>query len=111
VLVLDDATSAIDVQVELEIHQALRTLMTGRTTLVIAHRPSTIGLADRVAYLEGGRIVALGQHTELLATEPRYAATLAAAAAEDRATATSPAEVLTAAPYPAEEPGPLLDEV
>ena len=88
VLVLDDATSAIDVQVELEIHHALRTLMDGRTTLVIAHRPSTIGLADRVVYLEGGRIVAEGRHADLLATEPRYAATLAAAqAADDRAAA------------------------
>jgi ATP-binding cassette subfamily B protein len=77
VLVLDDATSAIDVQVELEIHEALRALMTGRTTLIIAHRLSTIGLADRVAYLEGGRIVAEGTHAELLANEPRYAATLA----------------------------------
>jgi ATP-binding cassette subfamily B protein len=83
VLILDDATSAIDVQVELEIHQALRTLMEGRTTLVIAHRPSTIGLADRVAYMEAGRIVAEGRHVDLLATEPRYAATLAAAQAED----------------------------
>jgi len=83
VLILDDATSSIDVQVELEIHHALRTLMDGRTTLVIAHRPSTIGLADRVAYIEGGRILAVGRHTELLETEPRYAATLAAAQAED----------------------------
>jgi len=83
VLILDDATSAIDVQVELEIHHALRTLMEGRTTLVIAHRPSTIGLADRVAYVEAGRIVAEGRHADLLATEPRYAATLAAAQAED----------------------------
>ena len=98
VLILDDATSAIDVQVELEIHQALRTLMQGRTTLVIAHRPSTIGLADRVAYLEAGRIVAVGTHQALLATEPRYAATLAAAAASD------------VAAYPAEQRGPLLDE-
>jgi ATP-binding cassette subfamily B protein len=89
VLVLDDATSAIDVQVELEIHQALRTLMEGRTTIVIAHRPSTIGLADHVAYLEGGRIVARGSHEELLATEPRYAATLAAAEADDARKAAS----------------------
>ncbi len=80
VLVLDDATSAIDVQVELEIHQALETLMQGRTTLIIAHRLSTIGLADRVAYLEDGRIVDVGTHEELLAREPRYAATLAAQA-------------------------------
>ena len=95
VLILDDATSSIDVQVELEIHHALRTLMQGRTTLVIAHRPSTIGLADRVAYMEGGRIVAEGRHTDLLETEPRYAATLAAAQAEDDRNAAARAVAVT----------------
>jgi ATP-binding cassette subfamily B protein len=77
ILVLDDATSAIDVQVEEEIHAALRVLMRGRTTLVIAHRISTINLAERVVLLEGGRIVADGTHAELMATEPRYAEVLA----------------------------------
>jgi ATP-binding cassette subfamily B protein len=79
ILVLDDATSAVDVQVEQEIHDALRTLMAGRTTLIIAHRLSTISLADRVAVLEDGRIIAEGTHFELLANEPRYAAILAQA--------------------------------
>ena len=64
ILVLDDATSAIDVQVEEEIHAALQVLMKGRTTLVIAHRISTINLAERVVLLEGGRIVADGTHAE-----------------------------------------------
>ena len=73
VLVLDDATSAIDVQLEQQIHLALRHLMRDRTTLIIAHRLSTISLADRVAVLEGGRVVAVGTHSELLATEPAYA--------------------------------------
>jgi ATP-binding cassette subfamily B protein len=73
VLILDDATSAIDVQVEEEIHAALRVLMEGRTTLVIAHRISTINLAERVVLLEGGRVVADGTHAGLMATEPRYA--------------------------------------
>lgn len=77
VLILDDATSAIDVQVEEEIHAALRVLMEGRTTLVIAHRTSTINLADRVVLLEGGRIVADGTHAGLMATEPRYSEVLA----------------------------------
>jgi ABC-type multidrug transport system ATPase subunit len=81
--VLDDATSAIDVQIEQQIHHALETLMVGRTTLIIAHRLSTISLADRVAVLEDGRIVATGTHAELLATEPRYAEILAQAEEED----------------------------
>ena len=68
ILVLDDATSAIDVQVEQQIHAALRVLMEGRTTLIIAHRLSTISLADRVVLLDGGRIVADGTHAELLET-------------------------------------------
>ena len=70
ILVLDDATSAIDVQVEQQIHGALRVLMEGRTTLIIAHRLSTISLADRVVLIEGGRVVADGTHAELLATHP-----------------------------------------
>jgi ATP-binding cassette subfamily B protein len=77
ILVLDDATSAIDVQVEQQIHDALRVLMEGRTTLIVAHRLSTISLADRVVLLEDGRVVADGTHTELLETTPRYAEVLA----------------------------------
>jgi ATP-binding cassette subfamily B protein len=77
VLVLDDATSAVDVRVEEAIHDALTERRAGHTTIVIAHRLSTIALADRVALLEGGRIVAEGRHTDLLATEPRYAEVLA----------------------------------
>jgi len=79
VLVLDDATSAIDVQVEQEIHAGLRTLFAGRTTVIIAHRPSTISLADRVVLLDGGRIVADGTHAELLTGTPLYAEVLAQA--------------------------------
>ncbi|HUA46647.1 MAG TPA: ABC transporter ATP-binding protein [Solirubrobacteraceae bacterium] len=84
ILVLDDATSAVDVQVEQEIHEALRVLMQGRTTLVVAHRLSTIGLADRVLLLDGGRIVADGTHSELLETTPLYVEVLAQAEEEDR---------------------------
>jgi ATP-binding cassette subfamily B protein len=85
ILVLDDATSAVDVQVEQEIHEALRTLMQGRTTLIVAHRLSTIGLADRVVLLDGGRIVADGTHTQLLQTTPLYVEVLAQAEAEEQA--------------------------
>lgn len=82
VLVLDDATSAIDVQVEAEIHDALLRLMDDRTTIIIAHRLSTISLAERVVLVEDGRVIADGTHQELLADEPRYAAVLAASGAE-----------------------------
>jgi len=77
ILVLDDATSAVDVQVEHEIHAALRHLLAGRTTVVIAHRLSTISLADRVVLVDRGRVVAEGTHAELLATTPLYAEVLA----------------------------------
>ncbi|MFE7317122.1 ABC transporter ATP-binding protein [Streptomyces sp. NPDC057555] len=64
-LVLDDATSAVDARVEHEIHEALRGVMAGRTTLLIAHRASTLALADRVAVLDGGRLVDVGTQEEL----------------------------------------------
>jgi ATP-binding cassette subfamily B protein len=72
VLVLDDATSAVDATKEHEIRSALATVLQGRTTLVIAHRPATIALADRVAVLAGGAIVEQGTHAELLADSARY---------------------------------------
>ena len=79
VLILDDATSAIDVTVEQRIHSSLRDQMKGRTTLIVAHRLSTIGLADRVVLVEDGTIIADGTHASLLETEPRYAKVLASA--------------------------------
>jgi ATP-binding cassette, subfamily B, bacterial len=72
VLVLDDATSAVDATKEHEIRSALAAVMRGRTTLVIAHRAATIALADRVALLEDGRIVEDGTHAELLTRSRRY---------------------------------------
>ncbi|QCX76734.1 Putative multidrug export ATP-binding/permease protein [Streptomyces sp. YIM 121038] len=71
-LVLDDATSAVDARVEHEIHEALKQVMEGRTTLLIAHRRSTLGLADRIAVLDGGRLAAIGTHAELERTSPLY---------------------------------------
>ncbi|MEW2567736.1 ABC transporter ATP-binding protein [Streptomyces sp. NPDC047070] len=71
-LVLDDATSAVDARVEHEIHEALRGVMAGRTTLLIAHRRSTLNLADRIAVLEDGRLADIGTHEELTGRSPLY---------------------------------------
>ncbi|MFJ8855296.1 ABC transporter ATP-binding protein [Streptomyces sp. NPDC102437] len=71
-LLLDDATSAVDARVEHEIHEALRQVMAGRTTLLIAHRRSTLGLADRIAVLEHGRLADIGTHEELERRSPLY---------------------------------------
>jgi ATP-binding cassette subfamily B protein len=81
VLVLDDPLSALDVRTEEKVTAALRDALAGTTALIVAHRPSTVLLADRVALLAGGRIVATGTHAELLATEPRYAALMGDVAA------------------------------
>nr|WP_223183862.1 MULTISPECIES: ABC transporter ATP-binding protein [unclassified Streptomyces] len=71
-LLLDDATSAVDAKVEHEIHEALKSVMAGRTTLLIAHRRSTLGLADRIAVLEDGRLADIGTHAELEARSPLF---------------------------------------
>ncbi|MDQ3671640.1 MAG: ABC transporter ATP-binding protein/permease [Actinomycetota bacterium] len=77
VLVLDDATSSVDATMEHEIRAALEDVMKGRTTVVIAHRPATIALAERVVVLEGGHVVEEGTHLELLTRSPRYRELLA----------------------------------
>jgi ATP-binding cassette, subfamily B, bacterial len=79
VLVLDDATSAVDVQVEARILEALRARLRGRTTLLVGQREPTLRLADRVLLLDDGKIIASGSHLQLLASEPRYSAILAKA--------------------------------
>jgi len=72
VLLLDDPLSALDVHTEAKVTAALADVLTTSTALVVAHRPSTVLLADRVALLAGGVIAAVGTHSELLATEPSY---------------------------------------
>jgi ATP-binding cassette subfamily B protein len=84
ILVLDDATSAIDVQIEQEIHRNLVELMVGRTTLIVAHRLSTISLADRVVLMDRGRIVADGTHQQLIQHVPLYSEVLAQAEEYER---------------------------
>ncbi|HEV2761031.1 MAG TPA: ABC transporter ATP-binding protein, partial [Acidimicrobiales bacterium] len=88
VLVLDDATSAIDARIEEEIHATLHRLMQGRTTLLVAHRRSTLRLADRIAVVDGGAVVDTGTHEELLARCRLYRLLLAGpgAAIDDVAT-------------------------
>lgn len=77
VLILDDATSSVDAVTEEEIRQALRQVMDQRTTIIIAHRPSTLQLADRVVFIDEGRVAAVGSHEDLLARNTRYAEVLA----------------------------------
>ena len=73
ILLLDEATSALDTESEHAIKLALDNLMRGRTTVIIAHRLSTIVHADQIAVVDQGRVVALGSHTQLLASSPLYA--------------------------------------
>ena len=90
ILVLDDATSAVDATTEERIHASLRELMADRTTLLIAHRRSTLHLADRIVVMDGGRVVAQGTHEDLIERSELYRSLLsgleqeAAAAVGDR---------------------------
>ena len=85
VLLLDDPLSALDVSTEAQVTARLREVLAGTTTLVVAHRPSTVALADRVAVLEDGRITGVGTHAELLATHAHYRYVLTAQEAVDDA--------------------------
>jgi len=84
VLVLDDPLSALDVNTEELVEARLREVLADTTTLIVAHRPSTVALADRVALLEDGRISAVGTHTELLAENSHYRYVIASLDPEPR---------------------------
>jgi ATP-binding cassette subfamily B protein len=77
-LILDNPLSSVDVHTEAAIEDALRSILVGKTALLIAHRPSTLLLADRVALLHDGRVLAHGTHHDLLESEPMYRKVLAA---------------------------------
>jgi ATP-binding cassette subfamily B protein len=73
ILILDDATSSVDARTEAEIKRGLREAMAGRTTFIVAHRMSTISLADEIVVMDEGRIVDRGEHSQLLDRSPLYA--------------------------------------
>jgi ATP-binding cassette subfamily B protein len=83
-LVLDDPLSALDVHTEAAVEAALRRVLAETTALIVAHRPSTVLLADRVALLSGGRVTAVGTHHELLRTHAEYAHLMSGAEEDGR---------------------------
>lgn len=95
VLVLDDPLSSVDVHTEELIEQALRSVLKGVTAVVVVHRPSTLSLADKVALLDGGTIVAVGTHHDLMQSEPLYRSILSEEAEEIELQETSGREVTT----------------
>jgi ATP-binding cassette subfamily B protein len=104
-LVLDDPLSALDVHTEAAVEAALRRVLASTTALVVAHRPSTVLLADRVALLSGGRITAVGTHQELLRDNPEYAR-LMSGTERDRSAAPVGSAPAPARPVPSVRPGP-----
>jgi ATP-binding cassette subfamily B protein len=104
VLVLDDATSAVDAAVEARIHEALRAEMQGRTTLLVAHRRSTLALADRVAVLDAGRVVDVGTAAELEARSALYRLLLSGADGDVVPLESPPPGGTTSAAWPEVDP-------
>jgi len=105
ILILDDATSAVDARVEASIHDALRAVMAGRTTLLIAHRRSTLHLADRIVVLQGGRVVEQGVHDELVERSALYRSLLSGLEEEDAEQVGDRIEVLATLGAPGEAGG------
>ena len=85
VLVLDDPLSALDVDTEALVEEALRHVLADTTAMIVAHRPSTVALADRVALLEAGKVTAVGTHSELLKTSRHYRHVISSLEAEEAA--------------------------
>jgi ATP-binding cassette subfamily B protein len=90
ILLLDEATSALDAQSEHLIQEALPSLMQNRTTLVIAHRLATVKNADRIAVMDQGKLVAIGTHQELIASNPLYARLAALQFNDGKSASTNP---------------------
>ncbi|QJU52469.1 ABC transporter ATP-binding protein [Herbiconiux sp. KACC 21604] len=95
ILVLDDPLSALDVDTEALVEAALRRVLATTTALIVAHRPSTVALADRVALLQDGKVTAVGTHSELLATNEHYRFVISSLEAEAAADATGAAAAQT----------------
>ena len=109
VLVLDDPLSALDVDTEALVEDALRVVLKDTTALVVAHRPSTVMLADRVALLEAGRITAVGRHSDLLRESEHYRHVISSLELSERE-ARDPSDVMDAPAASREEPFDALEK-
>ncbi|WP_153001497.1 ATP-binding cassette domain-containing protein, partial [Microbacterium testaceum] len=96
VLVLDDPLSALDVDTEALVEDALREVLSETTALVVAHRPSTVTLADRVALLENGRVTAVGAHSDLLRESEHYRYVISSLEEAEREARTGAIDVIRA---------------
>ena len=105
VLVLDDPLSALDVDTEAMVEDALRHVLASTTALIVAHRPSTVQLADRVALLENGRITAVGRHSELLASNEHYRFVISSLEDEQVSPQREPAVPVVTGAIPVTNPG------